>query len=206
MDTEYDMCRSVSDGEFIYINNCFPEKPWIQDIDYRKKMPMMKEMLELHRQGSLDSIQEIWFRKQKTEELLYYLENDPYEINNLAYNPHYKQKVKEFRNALSLWKEEFGDKGEVPEYELVERMWPDFIQPITEQPVFKISHKHVKILCNSVVYCFKKSGEKPDPEEPNEWKLYTGPLKFSRDQTLYALANRIGFKNSKMVKINLSDY
>ncbi len=87
---------------------------------------------------------------------------------------------------------------------------PDFIQPTTEQPVFEISHKYLKILCNtpgsSVVYCFKKSGKKPDPEEPNDWKLYTKPLKFHENQTLYALANRIGFRNSEMVKIDLSDY
>ena len=59
----------------------------------------------------------------RPEEELYDLENDPYELNNLADDPKYQGVLKELRGKLEKWIEETGDQGEIPEEPEVLEYW-----------------------------------------------------------------------------------
>jgi hypothetical protein len=41
----------------------------------------------------------------------YDLENDPYELNNLADDPFYQQKINDYRVKLNAWMKQQGDTG-----------------------------------------------------------------------------------------------
>lgn len=57
MDERYDRVRSVRDKQYRYIYNFMPQQPKYQDIAYRLGIPMMKELLELHKEGRLNQYQ-----------------------------------------------------------------------------------------------------------------------------------------------------
>ena len=58
---------------------------------------------------------------RKPAEELYDLDNDPHEINNLASDPAYQEKLAELRRALIHWQIEIGDLGLMPESEIERR-------------------------------------------------------------------------------------
>ncbi len=206
MDTEYDRVRSVSDGEFFYVKNYHPEIPWIQDIKFREQMGTMQCLLNRHKNGSLNDSCEQWFVTTKPEEMLFNIKEDPWEIHDLADNPNYEDKLLEFRRAHEAWKKEFGDMGEVPESTMVKNMWPDYIQPVTPNPVIHVQGEMVKIDCKdkgaSIAYQISYSALPPDKKEPNDWQLYSEALKIEANQYLHAIAIRIGYADSEVVSLN----
>jgi N-sulfoglucosamine sulfohydrolase len=196
MDERYDFVRSVRDSQFRYIRNFRPDLPMMQDISFRNStMPLMKRLLQLHEQGRLDSIQELWFRKTKPEEELYDLKNDPFEIHNLAQQSGYMAVKERLSAALDLWMQEIRDNGFMTEKKLVWSMWPGGIQPVTEEPLIIEKDHWIEISCitegASVVYQVNHKGY-----TGNHWYLYKGPFKIARGDTLSAKAHRIGFKES----------
>lgn len=194
LDEEYDMSRSVTDGRYIYVKNYYPDKSWYMPLTYREEMDMMQEMLELRDQGALDEVQMRWFLETKPEEELYDLENDPYEIHNLATNVSYGHKLDELRNALVDWQERYGDLGFVPEKEMLEEMWPGYIQPTTENPkiIYDSSSDKVTITCptNGASIGYKIG------DTDSNWQLYTGSVELPEGESIHAKAIRIGFKES----------
>jgi arylsulfatase A-like enzyme len=196
MDECYDFVRSVRDSQYRYIRNFRPEWPMMQDISFRNNsMPLMKRLLEMHQQGALDSIQELWFRKTKPEEELYDLHADPNEIHNLALRSEY-QAVKEILSRqLDQWMNETGDKGSLPEKELVWSMWPGGVQPVTEAPQTVQKRNSVEIRCKtrgaSIVYQINHGGL-----NDGHWFLYSGPIIVSKGDTITATAHRIGYQAS----------
>lgn len=203
IDSQYDRSRSVCDGRFVYVRNYFPCRPWKQDIEYRRNMDMIRHMNALHAAGELDSVVSTWFMDHKAPEFLFDLENDPWEIHNLAGEAGYREKLVAMRRALEDWKNRYGDKGTIPEADLVAAMWPGYEQPLTADPVIRTSKGKITLHCStpgsSLVYCFADPGIRPDPGEPNQWKLYTEPLVPRTGKHLFVVANRIGYANSNMV-------
>ena len=100
---------------------------------------MTKKLLEMDQKGELSGDAAYIFRKSKAIEELYDLETDPHEVKNLAGDPAYKAKLQELRKALSGWQLEVGDKGFIPEQDLIEMMWPGMVQPETGNVQFEIS-------------------------------------------------------------------
>ena len=68
-------------------------------------------MREAHQAGTLNETQQLVMRDARPKEELYDIRNDPYEINNLADDPAYLEKLKELRGRLATWLEETDDKG-----------------------------------------------------------------------------------------------
>ena len=102
MENKYDRVRSVSDGNFRYVYNFMPELPKYQDLQYRKGLPTMKEILELHEMGHLDNPHLLdWFVKNKPNEELYHTKMDFHEVQNLEKASSIQQKKR--KEALFDW-------------------------------------------------------------------------------------------------------
>ena len=200
LDSEYDMVRGVRDERFKYFKNYQPEKPYFMEIRYREQMRLMRALHEYDSLGQLNEQQALWFQESKPEEELYDLENDPYELNNLAENPEYQDKLQELRQKLVEWQEKYGDKGFIPETEMLLQMWPNLEQPITEKPVISKAGEAVEISCPtegaSVAYQIRNAeGQDVYPG----WQVYTQPLELAEDHTLIAMGERIGYAPSEEV-------
>jgi N-sulfoglucosamine sulfohydrolase len=196
-DETTDMQRSVLDGRYVYIKNFMPELPLIYRNKYREQITMNATLIELNRQKKLTGDAAYIFMETKPIEELYDLKNDPYEVHNIAENPKYKDKLTEFRRALSKWQLEIGDKGFIPEHDLVEMFWPEMLQPKTENVAFKRSENNrIALTCStdgaSIGY---QIGEEIGS---NSWRLYHKPFKVKTNQKVVARAIRIGFKASEI--------
>lgn len=110
-DETVDRMRSVRKGDFKYIKNFLPERPYLQPCDYKDHKPWMQKLRELDQQGKLNKVQKLLTAKTRPAEELYDLSVDPFEINNLATDPKYTAKLQDFRKILSKWIKETGDRG-----------------------------------------------------------------------------------------------
>jgi N-sulfoglucosamine sulfohydrolase len=200
MDERYDFVRSVRDSQFRYIRNFRPDLPMMQNISFRNSaMPLMKRLLQLHEQGRLDSIQELWFRKTKPAEELYDLKNDPFEIHNLAQQSGYWAVKEQLSAEIDRWMREIPDNGFITEKEMVWSMWPGGVQPVTATPRVTVKDHGIEISCitegASVIYQVNHEGY-----TENHWYLYKGSFKIAAGDTLSVVAHRIGFKESTIAE------
>ncbi len=194
MDSEYDRVRAVRDLQYKYFRNYYPELPYIQNIEYRKNIPMMVELYELANTDKLYGNTALWWRKNKPEEELYNVISDPFELDNLAKNIEYKDKLNELRNALDNWQNTYGDLGEINEKELIKIMWNGNDKPPqTEIPELKILENNcITIYCKtegaSIGYQVNKGiGEKT-------WNIYSNPLLIENIDSILLYAKRIGYE------------
>lgn len=200
MDSEFDMVRAVRDHRFKYIRNYQPEKPYMQDILYRKQMALMQELYRFEEEGKLQGVQKLWFRKTKDREELFDTAKDPYELNNLAQDPAYKEKLKELRMELDNWMKFTEDKGFIREIDWVASIWPGLKQPKTGEPQISALGNKLEISCStpgaSISYKILNQGQ---DAKKLTWALYTSPLSLKKGQTLLAVADRIGFEGSDTI-------
>lgn len=199
MGTEYDMVRAVRDKRFKYIKNFQPEKPYIQDLPYRRQMGLMNELLRLEKEDKLNAVQKLWFSKTKPAEELYDAEADPYELNNLAGDGRYSQQLEEMRTALSNWMSYTQDKGNIPEREFVQTMWPGMVQPTTENPQF-LENGNIWINCETPGASISwQMIDLRGELNKHAWQVYVAPVKLAPGKKLVAVAERIGYQSSDTV-------
>ncbi|MEO0413536.1 MAG: sulfatase-like hydrolase/transferase, partial [Verrucomicrobiota bacterium] len=118
MDERYDIIRAVRDKRFRYIRNFEPLKPYYQYMNTPEKGATMCEIRAAEKAGNVSGAAKLFSAKSKPTEELYDLKNDPHEINNLANDPEFTEKLDELRSALTDWQNEVGDIGLVPESEI----------------------------------------------------------------------------------------
>jgi arylsulfatase A-like enzyme len=201
-DAMYDRIRSVRDKRFKYLRYYMPEKPMYLDVAYRRQQPIMQELLQLRDEGKLTPEQALWFRKTKPQEELFDLQNDPHELNNLADDPAYAEKLEELRQACNNWVESINDTGMRPEKELLESLWPGQIQPATAEPVIEKAAAQISITCATVAASIGYKVIRPgDDPEAMSWSIYTAPFTVPDDAKVIAIAHRIGYKRSKPVNL-----
>ena len=121
MDETFDRIRGVRDSRFQYIRNFHPELPYAQIISYGEEMPTLQVWRRLNAEGKLTGAQKLFFAPTKPPEELYDTISDPDEVNNLARQPAYQEKLNELRRALDRWIVDTGDLGEFSEKELIQR-------------------------------------------------------------------------------------
>ena len=113
-----DRIRSVRTREFKYIRNFHPERPYLQHSGYKKlSYPVETLMKVMHQQGRWDTP---FMADTRPKEELYDLAADPYEMNNLADDPKFAEKLAELRDTVDQWIAETGDKGAIDEAETVD--------------------------------------------------------------------------------------
>ncbi len=214
-DESYDMVRSVRDYKYRYIRNYYPLKPYVLWVKYRNNMPIMQELLRLYAEDKLEGPQKFWFSNTRPPEELYDCENDPYQINNLADDPEYKDVLKSMSNRLNKWMLNTKDMGSISESEMIDNMWSGKVQPVTAPPELIIINEEPENMTKTTsggkykypakisVYCATQGASlayTTDTAENAHWKLYTGPVKLNKGSTLLrAKAIRYGYKESAEV-------
>ncbi|MHA3775601.1 sulfatase family protein [Verrucomicrobiota bacterium sgz303538] len=119
MDETLDRIRSVRDKRFRYVRNFHPELPYAQEIDYMEIGKTMQVWRRWNSEGKLNAVQKLFFAPNKPDEELYDSEADPFEINNIATDPKYADKLVELRAACDEWIKKTNDMGAIPAEELV---------------------------------------------------------------------------------------
>jgi len=195
-DESTDMQRSVLDGRFVYIKNFIPELPLIYRNKYREQIPMNKYLIELDSLNALSGDDAYIFMKSKPIEELYDLKNDPYEINNLALDINYKDKLEKLRKKLSDWQIDIKDKGFIPESEIIRSFWPNMKQPKTDDVTIYNDAGNISLSCQtkgaSIGY---QLGENFGTKY---WQLYKKPIQIKPKEKIRARAIRIGYKASNI--------
>jgi len=114
-DETVDLIRAVSTGRFKYIANFFPHKPHVQPNTYKDGKEIIQHMRQLYANDMLKKETERYFKPERPVEELYDLENDPFELNNLAGNDTYRDTLQKMRNILISTILETKDLGFIPE-------------------------------------------------------------------------------------------
>lgn len=195
-DESTDMQRSVLDGRFVYVKNFMPELPLIYRNRYREQIPMNKHLIELNQAGELEGDAAYIFMPTKQKEELYDLQNDPSEVNNLANNPAYANKLILLRNQLYQWQKEINDRGFEPESEIVNTFWPNMIQPITADVV--ISTKSELTYLSSETVGASIGYQIGGNIGSKQWLLYSKPIQLKPNEKINARAIRIGYRASNI--------
>ncbi|MFW5830946.1 MAG: sulfatase-like hydrolase/transferase [Prolixibacteraceae bacterium] len=120
MDERYDMSRAVRDQKYRYIRNYMPYRIYGQHLDYLWRAPSIRSWEEAYLNGECNETQSRFWEPKPVEEL-YDTENDPWEINNLADNPKYKEVLERMRAANKAWVTRIYDTGFIPEADAVDR-------------------------------------------------------------------------------------
>ncbi|MCC5905873.1 MAG: sulfatase-like hydrolase/transferase [Balneolaceae bacterium] len=113
MDQNIDMQRGVFDGRYRYIRNFMPHRPNGQFHNYPFNMVAMQAWYHEWAEGRTNSIQSRYWLPQEPFEL-YDFQNDPWEVDNLAGDPNFADKVYELRNELNQYLIEIRDAGFIP--------------------------------------------------------------------------------------------
>ncbi|OHB77224.1 MAG: hypothetical protein A2Z25_08250 [Planctomycetes bacterium RBG_16_55_9] len=214
MDEAYDLIRAVRDKHYKYIRNYMGYVTRGQDINYMNEMPTMQEMRRLNAEGKLQGPQKQYFEETKPVEELYDTKTDPHEVNNLAGNPKYKDVLERMRQAHTRWVRDTLDMGLIPEPEFDEMKRPGGQMQQTAEPGFWSpkwqpgasgqAARRITITCptpgSSIVYRITDGGDaQPD------WRLYTKSVWLTPGSVLHAKACRIGFNDSKEVRLRFDD-
>ncbi len=230
-DTEYDTKRAVRDHQYKYIRNFHPDRAYYLPVAYREQMGSMQELLRLHDSGELDEFQAQWFRISKPEEELFHIETDPHELVNLANDPALQNQLVRMRGELKAWMDETNDPGTLEEMNLVAQMWPSHIQPQTSPVTIEFASgggKIQQLSDDSLHYEVTNDMDRSNPallrlasgtvgasigyqvsesgnSAVNRWLLYTSPVALAPNQTLRAVAHRIGYAPSRMTTVTLEN-
>ncbi len=106
-DGTVDRIRAVRTRDYKYIRNFYPERPYTQFNGYKKhSYPVLTLMQVMQKRGELTPAQAYFMANTRPPEELYYLPEDPYEINNLADDALLQDKRVELRQALEEWMDE----------------------------------------------------------------------------------------------------
>jgi uncharacterized sulfatase len=121
MDERYDIIRTVRDRRYRYVRNHEWFKPYYQYMNTSEGSPVMQELRRVHAEGRLPRAAAQFMADSKPPEELYDVQNDPWEIQNLAAKPEMKPVLERLRGVHENWARETRDLGLIPEPEIVER-------------------------------------------------------------------------------------
>ena len=206
-DEAYDSSRAVRDQRFKYIRHLDTERAYYLPLAYREQMPIMQELLRLRDAGELDASQSLWFRAQRPAEELFDTEADPHEVNDLASDPEYSDKLAELRAECDRWMQEVGDPGRErapdleSELELVASIWPDLEQPVTAAPAPTWSNDGLVLESATPGASIGYQILGDDPEPGSTWSVYDAPLQPSAGRVV-AVAHRLGYLPSETIEMN----
>lgn len=116
-DNGSDLTRTITDGRFVYSRNFMPFMPEMRYIRYIEIADITKQMRTDLKNNQLNVLQENIF-KIRPPEVLYDIENDLWEIENLVENPDYEAVLNRMRHQLKQDIFNARDIHFAPEYEI----------------------------------------------------------------------------------------
>lgn len=192
----YDRLRAVRSKRYKYIKSYDVSLPHAIPVAYREQMPMMRELRRLYEKDSLNKEQALWLNTPKPEEELYDLQNDPYELNNLAGKSELQDTLVHFRNVLKTWIAETHDLGEYPEMELIKKWLPDGKQKQLRTPNMEQTSDGVVLIPSK-----KDATLLWKLPQDSVWNIYSKPL--PKNTSFDAKAERIGYADSDILNFSI---
>ena len=190
-----DRQRAVRDQRYKYIRSWYPEQASGHRLSYRDNMEMMIELWALLEQGKLNADQRQWF-EAPGQERLYDLDNDPFELNNLAANAEHKETLNRMRGALLAWQQQVEDWSDQPEQAMYEKFNPGGEVPVTESPTISVldGRLHLSSVTEGASIGFRVN--------ESRWYIYSEPVDLEKGGVVDAKAIRYGWEESEMTSLS----
>ena len=115
MDERYDMQRGVRSKRFKYLRYYEPKKAFIQYMNTPEGGPLMTELRQAQKKGTLNLEGQQLVAPTKPIESLFDLTKDPMEFNDLAGDPNMKEELERLRAVHHQWMKKILDIGLIPE-------------------------------------------------------------------------------------------
>ena len=108
--------RVVFDGRFYYIQNLLPDKGYTLPLDLRQEEVWGNRSYQatLQAEGTIQYRLLKQLESGRPFEELYDLENDPWQLVNLADSEQYRGKLEELKLTLKEWRNATGDEADDP--------------------------------------------------------------------------------------------
>lgn len=100
--------RSVRSRRYKLIHNAYIDLPFGSPADVSES-PSWRALFERKQAGTLSREQALLFQAPRPQIEFYDLERDPWEVDNLAGRPEYRDRLREHFKVLSEWRERTGD-------------------------------------------------------------------------------------------------
>ncbi|HAR67261.1 MAG TPA: sulfatase [Lentisphaeria bacterium] len=216
-DTNYDRVRAVRDSRYKYLRNYYPHQPYVGWVPYRNRHPIHEELQRLHLEDALTPEQALLFAPSRPAEELYDTRNDPHETRNLANSANHAATLARLSKECDDWLNEVGDLGEISEWEMVNRWYPNGV-PEVGAPLFVAldpsrggmdqAENGMTLVVPAAIQLHAgmegASVEYRLGDEPH-WRLYAGLIRLNEPGpvTIEARACRIGYKDSPTVTLSL---
>jgi arylsulfatase A-like enzyme len=194
-DGMYDRLRAVRSERYKYIKSYDTTISHAMLVKYREQMPIMKELRKLYNEGELNENQSLWLDPTKPEEELYDLQNDPYELHNIAAIPEMQDTVLFLREVLDNWIVETNDLGRIPEGDLLAKWLPNGKQQ--QLAPLEMEDRHGNILLTAKMNDATILWRTP---QDSFWTIYTEPIQSGI--SFEAKAERIGYIDSDVLIVD----
>ena len=114
MDERVDSSRAIRNDRYLYIRNFIPDRPQGAYLSYMFQTPTTQDWRRLFDENKLSDVQRAFWLPKATEEL-YDIQEDPFQIHNIARNPQLQSVRMELADALKSKMHELLDTGSIPE-------------------------------------------------------------------------------------------
>jgi len=111
VDDAFDLSRSVRDRRWLYIRNYMPHLSWMQAEGYSDGSLFRRELRRLADAGLATGGFAAYASPRRPLEELYDVENDPFQLVNLAAHPEHRPDLKRLRAELQRWQLRTRDAG-----------------------------------------------------------------------------------------------
>ena len=200
MDATDDRVRAVRNERYRLVENYASDLAYFRPLLFRDMFPIMQELWRADKEGSLNDEQRYWFSAPRPRYELYDVKSDPDEMVNLADKSEQALIKARLIAELNDWQDRVGDLGNIPELEMVERMWGGARQPQTQPPYVEHSSAqddHIQLILSSATPGSSIGYQIND----GHWQLYTRPFVVSKGHHVVAKAIRYGFAESDTVEV-----
>ncbi|GAB5405854.1 MAG: sulfatase [Aureliella sp.] len=119
-DEKYDLVRTLRKGKYEYVRSYQPFNFDGLQNNYRYIMLAYQQWRSMYKSGQLNEAQSQFFRTRPAE-MLFDIESDPHEVNNLATDPQYVSTLAELRQELHDQVSALPDLSFYPESVLVDQ-------------------------------------------------------------------------------------